>query len=103
MGMFDSIYLTIKCPYCGQKSDIECQTKELNCTLETYWEGENIGTDQFNYLDCIADCQSKECVEWRDKNIGYHSGFGRTFDVRIYLNNGFVTGNYTILSEGDRR
>lgn len=103
MGMFDSIYLDIKYPHCHQESIMECQTKELNCILENYSEGDNIGTDQFNYLDCVADCLSKECVKREDKQMGYHSGFGKIFDVRIHLNNGTITGDYTVLTEGKRK
>lgn len=96
MGMFDSIYIDIRCPYCGNTSLIECQTKDTECILKAWYKGDNIGTNQFNYLDCHADCQDEKCVEWRDKKVGYHSGFGRSFYVRIILVNGVVTGDYEI-------
>ena len=99
MGMFDSIHIDIKCPYCGNTSLIECQTKATECILEVWHKGDNIGTDQFKYLDCAADCLSEECVKWQDKKIGYHSGFGRIFDVRVMLSDGVVTGEYEIIVE----
>jgi hypothetical protein len=30
MGMFDSIYVFMRCPYCDHFSNIECQTKDLD-------------------------------------------------------------------------
>ena len=99
MGMFDSVWIDIKCPYCENTSLIECQTKAVECMLEVWHKGDNIGTNQFNYLDCHADCHDKECVKWQDKEIGYRSGFGRGFYVRIMLLNGVVTGDYEISKE----
>ncbi|GAI09861.1 unnamed protein product, partial [marine sediment metagenome] len=28
MGLYDSIYLKVKCPYCGETSRMEFQTKD---------------------------------------------------------------------------
>jgi hypothetical protein len=97
MGMFDSIYLNIKCPYCGKESEMEAQTKELESELQVWKKGDSIGTDKYNYLVCIADCHSDECMEHELKRVGYRSGFGRGFDVKIFIDKGIVTGDYEIV------
>ena len=100
MGMFDSINLKIKCPYCGQEDIVEAQTKELECLLHVYSEGDYV-SDQYNYLDCLADCRSKLCVKDEVAERGYKSGFGRMFDVRIFIEDGKISGEYKILPEED--
>lgn len=96
MGMFDSVYLNIKCPHCNNESEIECQTKDLDCNLEVWRKGDFVGTHKYNDLDCLASCQSVECMEWERQSAGYSSGFGRMFYLRVFLNNGIVTGEYEI-------
>lgn len=98
--MFDSAYIDIKCPFCGQTSEIECQTKELYCNLDVWRKGEFVGDKMLSKLECIADCHSKECTEYTDKKDGYHSGFGRMFEVDVKLNEGIVTGEYEITNVG---
>jgi hypothetical protein len=99
MGMFDSIYLEMKCPFCGKISEMEIQTKELDCDLNVWKVGDYIGTDKYNYIDeCSAQCRSDECMDFMLKKQGYRSGFGRSFDVKIFLNEGFVTGAYEIIN-----
>ena len=101
MGMYDSFYLEIKCPYCGMLSEIECQTKELDSQLEEWRKGDYIGTTQFNFLECIADCRTAICKAWQNKKMGYSSGFGRSCEVRVRLEEGIVTGEYEILDLWD--
>ena len=96
MGMFDSIVLKMKCPYCGMTSEMEAQTKELNSDLDIWKKGDYIGTKKYIYLDCIADCHSNKCVNHENKRLGYVSGFGRMFDVKIFLDKGIVNGKYEI-------
>ena len=96
--MFDSINLKMKCPYCELEAVMEAQTKELECMLNVYNEGDHI-SDQYNYLDCIADCHSKLCMKDEAAEIGYKSGFGRMFDVRIFIKDGKISGEYEILPE----
>lgn len=99
MGMFDSIILTMNCPYCFLESNIECQTKELDCYLNVFKQGDYIGTDQYNFLNCIADCQTQQCKEYTINKIGYSSGFGRHFYVKVYLHQGIVTGKFKIIQK----
>lgn len=96
MGMFDSIYLNIKCPNCGQEAEIECQTKDLKCNLEVWRKGDFVGTLKYNNLDCIATCKSKECSEWERRQTNNKYSFGRSFYLRALLNAGIITGAYEI-------
>jgi len=101
MGLFDSVIIEIKCPFCGKTSEIKCQTKELDCYMQVWRKGDFV-SEKFNYLQTIANCLSKECIDYVDKEIGYHSGFGRGFYVKVILEKGVVTGEYEIVeSDGD--
>jgi hypothetical protein len=74
MGMFDSIYLNMKCPYCGKDSEMEAQTKELEQELKVWRKGDHIGTDDYNSLGCTASCHSDECVDFIIKKRGTKVG-----------------------------
>lgn len=97
MGLFDSIMIDIKCPYCGQTSEMECQTKELKCELNRFHKGDDVDSHKFKFLECIADCRSDECMAESERRSGYRSGFGMTLDVKVKLDNGVVTGSYDII------
>ena len=90
--MFDSVYLKIKCPYCGEKSMMEAQTKDLDCELEKWKRGDFVGDDGLVYLDCVTECRSKKCL--RPKDFG---NLGEFFNVRVFLNKGIVSGNYKVI------
>lgn len=96
MGLFDSIILEIKCPHCGEVSEIDVQTKELNRDLDIYRKGDFV-TDKFDYLICTAFCEMPKCVEHGIKIYGEYSWAGRLFDVKIFLEKGIVTGEYEIV------
>ncbi len=98
MGMFDSIVMKVECPYCEQESVMESQTKELECALNTYREGEFI-SNQFKYLVCITSCHSKPCMAWEIKKCGYRSGFGRSFYTKIFIENDKISGKYDVVEE----
>ena len=85
MGMFDSIYLTVKCPKCGDESERECQTKDLDCSLAVYRKGDSISTDYYD-LRCITNC---EC---RTHNLRTY------FYLDVMLSGGVITGEYKIVS-----
>ena len=99
MGMYDTIMISMKCPHCGETSEIGAQTKELDCELNVFRNGKSIHTNQYNYLDCIADCKSDICMAHELKRQGYRSGFGRTFWARIYIHDGKVTSVYRVLND----
>lgn len=99
MGLYDSIFLKIKCPYCEQESKMECQTKDLGRNLFSYKECDYVGdlgnyikAKELNYLDCISECFSEECLNYC-RNESY-----RFFYLLIYLDNGTITGKYRIIS-----
>jgi hypothetical protein len=102
MGMFDSIWITIKCSGCGKESLMECQTKELEQNLDKFYQGDFIGTDQFKWLWCKASCLSDECRQYEKENFSWRSGFGRMMDVKVFLENGCVTSDYKILTGGSQ-
>lgn len=96
MGMFDSIYMDIKCPRCGKTSNMECQTKDLDCSLNRYQVGDTVPTDQYRYLHVNISCKSPECMQWeKDEYKGRVSGFGYTFFGKLYL------GDSDSLTEGE--
>lgn len=95
--MFDSVIIEIKCPYCGEVSETEAQTRQLDCDLEVWKVGDFV-TDKLNYLICIADCIQPKCKEYVTKKNGYWGGFGRKFNVKIVLKDGKVTGEYEVLN-----
>jgi len=86
MGMFDSIMLNTECPYCGKETIRECQTKNLDCILKIYNEGDIVKTDE-KWLFAITDCDN--CKERKDVS-GY-------FDLKIRVKNNKITGKYKIL------
>jgi hypothetical protein len=44
MGMFDYIFLDVSCPVCGNAITKPFQTKNLDCFMDVYHTGDNIGT-----------------------------------------------------------
>jgi hypothetical protein len=98
MGMFDSVIMDMKCPYCGEVSEIEVQTKQLECNMEVWRVGDYV-TDDLNFLTCYGDCTQPECKEYSIKKRGYWSGWGRMFDVKIMLDGGRISGEYEIIEE----
>jgi len=95
MGLFDSIYLRKKCPYCGKISDMEFQTKDLDCVMDNFKKGDFV-SKRFNFVDCTADCHSEECQARADKNgvvfQGCPSGFGSLFEAKVEIKKGKITG-----------
>jgi len=78
MGMFDSIYLKIKCPHCGIEQECECQTKDLDCELNVYRIGNYVG--EFDDLWTLSDCS--KCHKF--------------FHVLVKFTDGIVNGEYEI-------
>lgn len=85
MGMFDTIYLTIKCPNCGITHEVDVQTKQLEQQLNEYRKGDKIKDNKIETLYCIGECQSK-----------WHSG-DPFFDIKLKVKNGIITGEYEII------
>jgi hypothetical protein len=95
--MFDSIFLKIKCPFCGQVTERECQTKELACELKRLHIGDNIEEPGIDSLVCITSCDSPLCATPRDV-WGVSISEARSFEVEIETPLGLITGKYKYLS-----
>lgn len=100
MGMFDTIKIKVKCPYCGNEDDIDVQNKQLTDSLRLFKVGDSVSGltwfDNMDILNCIADCRSKECIDYTNNEDGYVSGFGRIFYVDIKLCDDIITEKYFI-------
>lgn len=101
MGLYDSIFIKVKCPYCGMEELTECQTKELYCVLQNWRKGQHVGDETISHLTCIVSCRSEECLEHEFKRIGYRSGYGRTYWLKVNLDEGRITGEYEITEAND--
>ncbi len=95
MGMFDSVYLPVKCPNCGDEGEKEFQTKDLRCYMDTYRVGDSIGTTQFRWLGGYIGCRSDACHKWQKERDGYRSGFGYGWDGWLEIgDDGCITGRF---------
>jgi len=47
---------------------------------------------KLKYVSVIADCHSESCQLFADLMMGYHSGFGRSFEGKIKIRNGELIG-----------
>ena len=157
MGMFDTIKVFQRCPYCKKYQYFDAQTKNLDNAM---WDWESLPNDWFNKikkktlfeidrlqknlpvfkktpydksakvwksqgekmeamarvpdefkeLKCIevtTDCHSKICQEFADKRDiiqqGSPSGFGRMFDGKIKIKNGYLIGDIYNIELTDKR
>lgn len=101
MGMFDSIMMKVKCPYCGGEGERELQTKDLDCLLRVFRKGDFIDPNSMwydrNYLNTISECISKGCLDQKS-NGGY--GRGKFFYAKVFLDDkNIITGEYEMMDE----
>ncbi len=111
--MFDSIYLSVKCPHCQQNTLMECQTKDLECELTNY-KLNDVLDEKNEYLDesckfliTNAQCLSEKCYivptdeQRKTMNLPeYVSNIKRTFlTVKVFLDNKRITGDYEIIEK----
>jgi len=97
MGCYDMIFLEVECPYCGQRSKIEFQTKDLDSMFCVYQKGDLVkNAGQLKYLNVIGTCHSPKCQERADKRWisiqGCPSGSGTPINACVELKGGVVTG-----------
>jgi hypothetical protein len=96
--MFDSIFLHVKCPYCGQTSEMECQTKELDFRLERWRKGDNTGHPEVSELtDCFVSCKSLHCPGTPRAISWYQPPGDKSFTIVIDTPLGLITGKYRIV------
>ncbi len=91
MGMFDSIMLNTKCPYCNKETIRECQTKDLECNLSVYNIGDKVKTTE-KWLWSIAECKSENCLV--PKTYG---SIGKFFNLEIRVKKGKITDKYKMV------
>ena len=88
MGMYDTMYLNVKCPYCGRVSEMDVQTKDLECDLNDYRVGDYV-SDKYNYVDGITNCPHNDCeankMSYRISNLPEY------FYVKVFLKDGKIT------------
>lgn len=93
--MFDTIKMMIKCPYCGETETRECQTKQLECYLEIYYENDYVETES-SFLYCIAGCKSEKCGEKVRIFDKYDKIQEKHFNLKIFLKDKRITNRYEI-------
>lgn len=100
MGMFDSVMLEVKCPYCGTEKELDLQTKEFSCRLAVWRKGDFIDSNTKGF-DTIAECLEQNCpgVQPMPKTHIGDEYTSRFFYAHVYLKRGRVTGKYKIIPE----
>jgi len=59
MGLFDTFYGEIKCPYCNETHEFEEQTKSYDCTMSSLLLGDYIDKGNSNYIyDFNSYCEN---------------------------------------------
>lgn len=106
MGMFDTIYLEVKCPKCGEESMMECQTKDLDCQLNEYFKGDFVQSKKLlteitetKKLYCTAECKSSSCTKPIKMFNGLEADRGTYFHIYVILRGGTITGEYIKLGD----
>lgn len=97
--MFDSIYLKVKCPVCGEEKERECQTKDLDCDLYRWAKYDNTGHPEFQSVECIVGCDSHQCGKPTYLITGSLSIERQEsyFYIEVATPFGLITGNYKYL------
>jgi phage FluMu protein Com len=68
MGMYDSFIMEVKCPHCGNVSEIEFQTKQFNCTLAKWKKGDLFETNNLLIIDGVIKNVRGFC--YHNKGLG---------------------------------
>lgn len=88
MGLYDSIFLYIECPYCKHTNELKVQTKQLYNLLSILRVGD-FATTELEYINGIVGCTTDKCVV---------NGSSHYFNINIHLKDGFITNKYDIIS-----
>lgn len=106
MGMYDTIYIKVKCPKCKGLSLTACQTKDLDCELNEYFVGDFALSNKLlteitvkEAIHCIAECVSDECIKNTKTISGAEYSRGHYFKIFIILRGGIITGEYIDIYE----
>ena len=94
MSLFDSVIINYSCPYCHEISEIEFQTKDVDCEMKVYRPGDFINHEK-DFINVIGDCHSEKCQDIADKfSCSFQkssSGFGALFNAKIRIVNKIIT------------
>ena len=74
MGMYDTFYGEVKCPYCGETHEFEDQTKSYECSLENYHIGDYVDKGNTNYIYEFKWCCDKDRSKLFDIGIAICRG-----------------------------
>lgn len=92
MGMYDSIIMRVKCPYCGEEKLHRLQTKSLACELHILSPGDYTGGYD-SPIDVIFECESAPCMQYmRDNN--FDDSHGRAINMKIDVYDGIISEKY---------
>ena len=59
MGLFDTFYGEVKCPYCNETHEFKVQTKSYDCTMSSLLLGDYIDKGNTNYIyDFNSYCEN---------------------------------------------
>jgi hypothetical protein len=98
--MVDIIYLNVTCPYCGEISRMDCQTKQLFCNGCLYEVGDPL-PEELNFILsvlAVGCCNSAECKAFEAEQGRAN---GRSVRVKVYVKEGLISSNYKIFTEFD--
>lgn len=95
MGMFDSFMLKVKCPYCGDEDVREFQTKDFDCVLSRWSEGDVFNPVTITINDGIVrsvygSCNEKECRKYHKEKYPNSFSGGRLFNCDVVIENNRV-------------
>lgn len=104
MGLYDSIFIEIKCPGCGNEVISECQTMQLECELNNYFKGDLVYPEMVvteitdkNKILCTTQCLHEKCSRTIKMINGFEVKRGNFFNLWLILRGGVVTGEYIII------
>jgi hypothetical protein len=104
MGMYDTIVIeNYVCPYCGDNSNKDFQTKDGSCSMDEFRIGELFDYEcKLKYVSAIGSCNSFICqLEAAKEHVwcyGYYGGFSRSFDINIILDDeGKITNDIQLV------
>lgn len=121
MGIYDTVYTTIKCPYCGEETKIEDQIKWAEGELKHYTIGDYIkaidgdGIYQYgSYIRPSLHCRCQKCnqkikfaVEIKDSKIkrifvdnNDRPEFASVADIEKYFGFKIVNGKIIDINTG---
>lgn len=102
MGLYCSLTMPVRCPFCGTLETRECQTKDLQgiYDYEQWKVGDDILADFPGELHCIASCGQPGCKEEVTYLDGRKGEREKLFYVTVKLDRGVITGEHEVLKQG---